>query len=94
MGALLRVFAFGENAALQLLEFQARGFVFLQRVQIVEAFEEQQVGDLLDDFERIGDAASPEGIPECVNFAANFAGEHGLYFCRKSDTDITKTRAA
>ena len=43
VGAALRVFAFGEDAAFELLELQARGFVFLQRVQIVEALEEQQV---------------------------------------------------
>jgi hypothetical protein len=45
-------------------------------VQFVEALEEQQVGDLLDDFEGIGDAARPESVPEGVNFTADFAGEH------------------
>ena len=33
--------------------------------------------DLLDDFERIGDASSPEGIPEGVDLVANRAGNHG-----------------
>ena len=57
VGAAFRVFAFGEDAAFELLELQARGFAFLQRVQIIEPLEEKQLGDLLDDFERIGDAA-------------------------------------
>jgi hypothetical protein len=77
VGAALGVFAFGEDAAFEFLELQAGGFVFLQCVQVVEAFEEEQIGDLLDDFERIGNATSPEGIPERVNFAADFAVEHG-----------------
>jgi hypothetical protein len=45
-------------------------------VQVVEALEEEQVGDLLDDFQRVGDAAGPEGVPEGVDFGADFAGEH------------------
>ena len=77
VGAALRVFALGEDAALQFFELQTSGLVFLQRVQVVEALEEQQIGDLLDDFERIGDAAGPEGIPEGVNSTADFAVEHG-----------------
>ena len=54
----------------------AGGFVFLQRVEIVEPLQEKQVGDLLDDYERVGDTAGPEGIPESVDFTADFAGEH------------------
>jgi hypothetical protein len=46
-------------------------------VQIVEATKEEQVRDLLDDFERIRDAAGPESIPYAVDLAAEFAGEHG-----------------
>jgi hypothetical protein len=33
-------------------------------------------GDLLDDFDGIGDAAAPEGIPEGIDFAAYIACEH------------------
>jgi hypothetical protein len=36
-------------------------------VQIVQALEKKQVGDLLDDFEGVGDAAGPESIPDAVN---------------------------
>ena len=52
------------------------GLALLQRVQVVEPLDEEQVGDLLDDLERIGDAARPEGIPEGVDLTADFAGEH------------------
>jgi hypothetical protein len=51
-----------------------RGLVLLQGLQIVKATEEQQVGDLLDDLERIGNAAGPEGIPDAVDLIADFAG--------------------
>ena len=46
-------------------------------MQVVEPLDEEQVGDLLDHFQRVGDAAGPEGIPDVVDLAADFAGEHG-----------------
>ena len=52
--------------------FSRVGFVLLQRVQVVEPLDEKQVGDLLDDFERIGDAAGPEGIPDGDRFDCGF----------------------
>ncbi len=55
---------------------QAVGLVFFERVQVVEPAQEEQVGDLLDDFERVGDAAGPEGVPDLVDFAFEVAGEH------------------
>jgi len=76
LGTAFGIFALGEYAAFQLLQFEARDLVFFQRVQVVETLEEQQAGDLLDDFERVGDAAGPEGVPEGVNFTVNFAGKH------------------
>ena len=77
VGAPLRVIAFWKDAAFEFLEPQARGLVFLQRVQIVEALQKEQVGDLLDDFEGVGNAAGPEGIPEGINLIANVSGDHG-----------------
>lgn len=74
--AALGVVALGEHAALQGGELEAVGLVFLQGVEVVEALEEQQVGDLLDDFERVGNAAGPERIPEGVDLAADSAVEH------------------
>ncbi len=56
---------------------QPDGFEFFERVQLVQTLDEQQVSDLLDDFERVGDPAGPEGIPDLVDLIANFAGEHG-----------------
>ena len=35
-----------------------------------------EVGDLLDDRQRVGQPAGPEGLPERVNFAFQFAGDH------------------
>lgn len=75
--AALGVLAFGEDSAFQLREFQAGGFVLLQRMQVIEPLQEQQVSDLLDDFERVGDAAGPEGISEGVNLAEDIAVELG-----------------
>jgi hypothetical protein len=54
-------------------------------VTIVEPFDEQQVGDLLDDLKRIGNPAGPEGIPNAVNLTTDFAGEHGLQILKVAD---------
>jgi hypothetical protein len=56
---------------------QADRFVLFQRVQIVEPALEQQVGDLLDHLDRVGDAAGPKGVPEGIDLVAEFACEHG-----------------
>jgi len=37
-------------------------------MQVVQPAHEQEVGDLFDDFERIGDAARPEGVPHIIDF--------------------------
>ena len=52
------------------------GLVLLERLQVVEAADEQQVGDLLDDLERVGDAAGPEGVPDAVDLALELTGDH------------------
>ncbi len=46
------------------------GLLFL--VQLVETLHEQQIGDLLDGGERVGDAAGPELVPELVDLASEF----------------------
>jgi hypothetical protein len=48
----------------------------LDRLQIVEAANEKQVGYLLDDLERIRDASRPEGVPDLINLVADFSREH------------------
>ena len=47
-------------------------------LQVVEAPDEQQVGDLLDDLQRVGDAAGPEGVPDAVDLALQLAGDHSM----------------
>jgi hypothetical protein len=51
-------------------------------VQVVQAPQEEQVGDLLDDLQRVGDAAGPEGIPDSVDLASDFTGHHVGWFPR------------
>jgi hypothetical protein len=46
---------------------KAVGLVFFAGMRVIKAAHEQQVRDLLDDFERIGDAARPKGIPDPVD---------------------------
>jgi hypothetical protein len=45
-------------------------------VQVVEAADEEQVGDLLDHLQRVRDAAGPEGVPDAVDLVLDVAGDH------------------
>jgi hypothetical protein len=45
-------------------------------VEVVQALDEEQVGELLDDGEGVGDAACPEGVPDAVHFGFDFASNH------------------
>jgi hypothetical protein len=45
-------------------------------VQVVEPAQEEQVRDLLDDLERVRNAAGPEGVPDPVDLALELAGQH------------------
>lgn len=56
---------------------QADGLVLFQSVQIVEPALKKQIGDLLDHLDRVGNAARPEGVPDGIDLAAEFACEHG-----------------
>jgi hypothetical protein len=60
--ASLGILAGGEDAAFEFFELQPGGLVLFQRMEIVQPLEEEQVGDLLDDFEGIGNAAGPEAF--------------------------------
>ena len=51
----------------------ARGFLFLDRLQLIQPFDEQQVGHLLYDLHGVGDAAAPECVPDLVNLGFNGA---------------------
>ena len=65
--------------------FERAGFVLFERLQVIQPLEKEEVGDLLDDFEGIGDATGPEGIPEGIDFTANFAVEHVWYWVAERD---------
>ena len=49
-------------------------------MQVVQAAQEEQAGDLLDDLDGVGDAAGPKGVPDLVDFAFEVAGEHVVDF--------------
>jgi len=44
-------------------------------VQVVEALDEEQVRDLLDHLERVGNAARPEGAPDLIDLAFELSGD-------------------
>ena len=54
----------------------AGGLVLLARVQLVQPLDEQQVGELLDDRERVRDAAGPQGVPDSVDLGLQLTGDH------------------
>ena len=53
----------------------------LLQIEIIQTLHEQEVGNLLDGGERIGDAAAPELVPELVDLAFQFGVvlQHGLF---------------
>ena len=56
-------------------------FVLLEGVEFVQPLDEEQVGELLDDGEGVGDAAGPEGVPDAVDFGFDFASDHWMGAC-------------
>ena len=42
-------------------------------MKLVEAAKKEQVGDLLDRGQRVGDASRPQGVPDAVDLALEFA---------------------
>jgi hypothetical protein len=52
-----------KNAPLE-RDAERRRFALLQLLHVVETLDEDQVGDLLDHLQRIGEAARPEIIPD------------------------------
>ena len=67
----------GEDRVLDGL-FEAVGLVLLEGVDLIQTLDEEQVGELLDDGEGIGDAAGPEGVPDAVYFGFDFASDHWM----------------
>ena len=54
----------------------AAGLVLRGRLQVVEPADEEQVGDLLDHLQGVGDAAGPERVPDPVDLALQLTGDH------------------
>ena len=54
---------------------------FLQGLEFVEPLDEEQVGELLDDRERVGDAPGPHGVPYAVDAGFDFSGDHAVSPC-------------
>ena len=77
IGHSLGVAALGKDAA---LHGPAEGvrFVLLADLDVIQPPHEEQVGDLLDDLQRISDPARPEGIPHLIDFRAQFPRQHSL----------------
>ena len=63
------VLAFRKDPPLYRL-VQAVGLVLGQQLQVVPPAQKQQLGDLLDYFDRVGDATRPESVPDGVDPAA------------------------
>ena len=54
----------------------AGGLMLLTRVQLVQPLDEEQVGELLNDRERVRDAAGPHGVPDSVDLGFQLTGDH------------------
>ena len=54
------------------------GLAHLGVLEFIEAFEKEQIGNLLNDFQRIRDATRPQRVPDAVNLAPNLACKHRL----------------
>ncbi len=66
-----------ENRVLEVGAVQSR-HVFAALFFVVQATQKQQISDLLNHFERIGQAVGGEIEPQSVNFGAQFGIEHDL----------------
>jgi len=51
------------------------GLGFGPGLLLIQALEEEQIGDLLYDLDGVGDAAGPEAVPKLVDLVANLSGE-------------------
>jgi hypothetical protein len=76
------VIAVGEDRVLDHAP-KPRDPVLLHELQVVKALDEQQVGDLLDDLDRVGDSARPEGIPHAIDLALELVGHPASSLARR-----------
>src|SRR6266545_313199 len=75
LAAACLVLSIEQRRGLLLQELGIAATLFIQRV---EPPHEQQVADLLDGGQRVGDAARPEAVPELVDFRANNWCQHSV----------------
>ena len=86
------ILAFREDAPFDRLA-EAVGLVLFKSMGVIQPAHEQEVSDLFDHFERIGDATRPKGIPYIVDLGAKFAGQHNtpeIHISRVAIPSISK----
>src|SRR5207249_10111636 len=55
-----------------------RRLALLQRVQLVEPFDEQKIRQLLDDRERVRNPAGPHRVPDAIDLGSEVTGDHAF----------------
>lgn len=55
------------------------GRLLLLHLFVVEQFHEEQIGHLLHDGQRVGDACRPERLPQRVNLVFNVSSYHEFF---------------
>ena len=70
---------------------QPGGFVFFQRLEIVQPPQKEKVRNLLNDFERIGNPPGPEGIPDPIDLILDVTGYH-CEIVRSGEPSLRGTR--
>lgn len=66
------------------------GFLLGQRLLFIEPLQEQQIRDLFDDFQGVGNTAAPERIPDLVYLGLNFTCDHPREFSGQDRQPRTK----
>jgi hypothetical protein len=57
-------------------DIEGAGLLLFENLEFIQAANKQKIGDLLDHFQRIRDAAGPKSVPQAVNLIAKFSGHH------------------
>ncbi len=74
--ALALLLPFRKNRLHALRADTLSGHLVFSGLDLVQPLQEQQVGDLLDDLQRVRNAARPERIPNFIDLVAQFARKH------------------
>ncbi len=64
------------------------GVVLFPRLDIIQAAHEEEVRDLLDHLQRIGNPARPKGIPDLINLGPNFTCEPAAFHLQISGAQL------